>query len=188
MPPTNPQANRQTQSTKAAAAPKGRFAGLRSAAPRYPLLPAGRHDDLELIKTSVTFNKKSGHESAHFDFKVHKSDTLKTGDIYTVLQIINGKSNDVGPQKCMSYIVAATGFEDDDTFYDQLGETADEILNAVLTGEDKGAGAHTLWGTHVACMAIESGTKEDAAGKVLAQYHNYTWSPCERDPEDEENA
>jgi hypothetical protein len=172
---------RPTANTKPVATP-GRYAGLRGAKPRYPLL--SEFDGvLQCIKTYETANPRTGRWF-HADFNVVSggNETHKDGSQVTILQCVSENAIAVGGPIMISIIVALSGYESDDEFFDEHGgdgegSEASRIIDAacgvkgLALDDGKELGENPFEGDKVCVNSYPSKLADNGT-----QYYGQTWS------------
>lgn len=162
------------------AAPAGKYAGMRGAAPRFPMLE--EFDGvLEFIKTYESKNPKTG-AWFHADFVVIKNNDPERypkhldGTKCTVLQCVSDKAIEVGGPIVVSIVVAGSGCASDDEFFENFdGRDEDHPDANVLLDCASGASKkieNPLGGQKVKVSSYP--TKVSAKGD---QYYGQTWEP-----------
>jgi hypothetical protein len=158
--------NSQRTNTAAPAQGRGRFAGVKAADNRYPLLPVGEYE-LKVIETYVTQNPKSG-EWYHADFEILSSNVqgFGQGQKGSWLQGISGKSQSVGLPKVKRFCMAAAGTEDEGAYdaQDPQGDLIDASCGLAVEGLEK----NPLGGTVILCSVTPGKPRQD--GRSLPEY------------------
>ncbi len=156
-----------------AAVPNGgasasRWGGIKSQQPQEPILGPGSYR-VQFAGAEVTFNKGSGHET----FKSHVTvqdiadgSTNAVGSAASVLNIINGKSQDIGQGRVKAMFVALAGLQTDEEFdaLDARGASIEATLN--------GAG---MVGRLVDVTVTDNGTRTAKNAPI----YEYTFTPTE---------
>ena len=163
-----PVAAKRPLAVAAPAASASRWGGIKSQQPEEAVLGPGSYR-VQFTGAEVTFNKGSGHET----FKSHvtvvdiaEGSATPVGASASILNIINGKSTEIGKGRVKAMFVALAGFQTDEEFdaVDPAGSVIDATLN--------GAG---MVGRLVDVTAVDNGVKT-AKGKPI---YEYTYTPTE---------
>lgn len=155
--------------TNTTAAKKSPWAGVKSAAPRSPMLNAGHEYDLEILSYEETRNPGTGTESYKVTVKVIDSDDpkIKVGGEAVVIFMKHGKALEAAQSKLKALSVAAAGFASDEE-YDAADPEGDYISNTFLgTGEN-------LLGQKVHAAVTQG---KAIANKPGEYYQEIAWSP-----------
>jgi hypothetical protein len=149
-----------------AVAGRGRFAGVKAADNRYPLIPTGEFR-LRVLETYVTRNPKTG-EWYHADFEVIDSNVPEygPGSKLSWLQGMSGKSEAVGLPKIKRFCMAAVGTEDEAAYdaQDPQGDLIDATCGIAVPGIE----SNPLAGAVVDCSATPGKTRQD--GRSFSEY------------------
>jgi hypothetical protein len=164
-------------SVKPAAKPPARrasrYAGVKAAKPRDPLLDPG---DWILRITSAEVTRESGAAWFRATFEVVATDYegATEGEARAYIQAIDGKSERVGLPKVKAFLIAASGHADEDA-YDEWDPDA-ELLEAVLDGvqNSKSDDAAALLGADVACTCRRGKERDDGDF-----YREHAWAAVE---------
>lgn len=181
-------APRPTKASNAAQA--GRYAGMRGAQARYPLLEE-LEADLEVLKTYESKNPKTG-SWYHADFKILFSNEppdskYATGKCCSYLKSVSEKAIETTGPMVVSFTVAAAGYENDDDFFadldgrDEEHPKANDLLDAA-SGANSPVKANPLEGCRVHVVSYHTGTSEN--GKQ--EYYGQTWTPYQEPDEGED--
>lgn len=157
--------------TTAAKVPgKNPWAGVKSAAPRTPMLNIGHEYALEILSYEETRNPGTGTESYKVTVKVVDSDDdkIKNGSEAVVIFMKHGKALEAAMSKLKALSVAAAGFTSDEE-YDAADPEGNYITNTFLgTGEN-------LIGQQVHAQVIQGSPIKDKPGEY---YQEFVWAPA----------
>ncbi len=115
-PPARPAQAAPAAQTYAPGPVRSKYSGVKASAGRYPFPAPGQYV-LRVLKTYETKNPRTG-EWYHADFEVVESNQPihPAGSMVSYLQGISGKSESSGPPRVKSFVMAASGFDNEFDF------------------------------------------------------------------------
>lgn len=168
--------------------PGSRFTGLRSRE-EGPLILGESEEDLgehevEVQLTTERDSEKTGVPYVHATLLVTGSKTIEEGAERKVLFATGGKGGRQGKERLMAFTRAMSGFEDDDTFIQEI-ENYDVLIGAICGERDcedakgpngKPFGENPLQGCKAYVTVRRGNEKKDKPGEF---FYEYTWVPVE---------
>ncbi len=145
---------------------RGRFAGVKAADNRFPLLPEGEYE-LKVVETYLTQNPRSG-EWYHADFEILASNVpaFGAGARASWLQGISGKAQSVGLPKIKRFCMAAAGVEDEGVY--DANDPQGDLIDASCGIAVEGCEPNPLAGTRVYCSVTPGKPRPD--GRSFPEY------------------
>ncbi len=158
---------------------KSMWAGVKSSSPKSSMPSTGDYR-FRVIGCEPGHNPKTGNDSFKVDLEVVASDGPKASDPGTeviAVFVVTGKGGSFGQERAKSFVMAAAGFEDDESYdeFDPGGEFIDSVLGDSNDYSDLGGLVDRI----VDCrVTLGSPVIDSVTGQPTGDhYREYTWEP-----------